>query len=85
MMPDKSYDPRTWKAAGGALPAAPEPVVPPAPEPRPAPGEPARADWIGLGLSVAILLGGAAAAYAMRVPAASLDAPPLSPAVSASG
>ena len=66
MMDDQSFDPRTWnERASPSATSAAAPARAPI-EPRATPGEPARAGVIGVSISVAILLAGAAAAYATR-------------------
>ena len=72
-----SFDPRTWHL-DHATPSMPQPISAPEPEPHTEPGEPARATWLGFGLSALILAGGAVGAYAMRPP----EAAPLSAALS---
>lgn len=72
-----SFDPRTWHI-GHATPSTPQPISTITPEPNIESGEPARATWLGFGLSALILAGGAVGAYAMRP----LEAAPLSAAFS---
>ena len=85
MTSDHSFDPRTWREASAPSPAAPVKQPAPAAEVAPRPGEPARAAWLGLSISVTILLAGAVAAYAMRPAPGTRDAASLSRQASANG
>lgn len=85
MTSDHSFDPRTWRATAEP-PAAPPIKLAPSPvEAPPKPGEPARADWLGLALAVTILLAGAAVAYALRPAAGAPGSAALSTGASANG
>ncbi len=68
MMDDHSFDPRTWNKEPAASPVAPRANASRQAETRPQPGEPARAGWLGMALSFAILVAGAAGAYVTRPP-----------------
>lgn len=76
-MDDQSFDPRTWNERASTRASAAQAPAPPLVEARPQPGEPARARPLGMAISVAILLAGAAAAYATRP--APTDAPTGAP------
>ena len=79
-----SFDPRTWHV-GHRTPTAPEPVAEAQPAAPPAPGEPARATWLGFVLSAAILASGAVGAWAMRPADSALNAGLQSASAAANG